>query len=62
MTQQVSIVENKSSRVHVQSLVDRPYCLPVGRTNRMEKCLILITSSDCLHDDEILEESESLKP
>lgn len=38
-----------------------PYCLPVGRTNLMEKCLILITSSDCPHDDEILEESESLK-
>lgn len=28
----------------------------------MEKCLVLITSSDCLHDDEIFEESESPKP
>lgn len=62
VSRQVSIVENKSSRVPVQSLVDAPYCLPAGRTNHMEKCLMLITSSACLHDDEILEEPESLKP
>lgn len=39
-----------------------PYCLPAGRTSHVEKCLVLITSSDCLHLDETFKESESLKP
>lgn len=62
MTQKVITAEKKSSWDPVQFSTRYAILPPPGRKNQMEKCLILITSSGCPHADEILDESECLKP
>lgn len=62
MTQKVRTAENKSSWHPVQSSTRYAILPPAGRENRMEKCLILITSGGCPHADQALDESECLKP